>query len=71
MSQVDRRESRLQRFYTIHDVVLITTLSRATIYRKMARGTFPACVSISEGRVAWDARDVETWCESRRQEKPK
>jgi prophage regulatory protein len=68
MPQVDRRESRLQRFYTIHDVVLITTLSRATIYRKMARGTFPACVSISEGRVAWDARDVETWCESRRQE---
>jgi prophage regulatory protein len=71
MPQVDRRETRLQRFYTIHDVVLITTLSRATIYRKMARGTFPACVSISEGRVAWDARDVDAWCESRMQEKPR
>jgi prophage regulatory protein len=68
MTQVDRRESRLQRFYTIHDVVVITTLSRATIYRKMASGTFPACVSISEGRVAWDACDVETWCDSRKLE---
>jgi|tagenome__1003787_1003787.scaffolds.fasta_scaffold18187069_2 prophage regulatory protein len=66
MVQDDRRKFRLQRFYTIHDVILITTLSRATIYRKMASGTFPARVSISERRVAWDAHDVETWCESRK-----
>jgi prophage regulatory protein len=65
MPQAEKRESHLHRFCTIREVVLITTLSRATIYRKMANGGFPMCVSISEDRVAWIARDVDEWCENR------
>jgi prophage regulatory protein len=65
MRQIEQPESRIHRFYTIREVMVITTLSRATIYRKMATGTFPACISISEGRVAWVDRDIEEWCESR------
>jgi len=65
MRQIEQRESRIHRFYTIREVIVITTLSRATIYRKMAAGSFPACISISEGRVAWLDRDIEEWCASR------
>jgi prophage regulatory protein len=65
MRQGDLNSGRLQRFYTVSEVVSITTLSRATIYRKMARGTFPLCVSISEGRIAWAARDIDEWCDAR------
>lgn len=65
MRQVEKQQAGHPKFYAIHEVVSITTLSRATIYRKMAQGTFPVSVPISEGRVAWPARDIEEWCESR------
>ena len=65
MRQDEQRKTWIQRFYTVSEVVAITTLSRATIYRKMAQGTFPACVSISEGRVAWTAREIDEWCDAR------
>lgn len=61
----DRQNKALRRFYTMGEVEAITSLSRATIYRKMARGTFPASVPISEGRIGWDTRTVDEWCEDR------
>jgi prophage regulatory protein len=45
-------------------VTTLTTLSRATIYRKMEDGTFPRALKIGKSRVAWRQSDVAQWqCE--------
>jgi prophage regulatory protein len=62
----ERSDKSLRWFYTVGEVEAITTLSRSTIYRKMAEGTFPASVPISEGRVGWDRQVIEEWCRARR-----
>ena len=62
----ERNNKSLRRFYTMGEVEAITSLSRATIYRNMTRGTFPASVQISEGRVGWERRAVDEWCEARK-----
>ena len=63
--ETERRNKSLRRFYSMGEVEAITSLSRATIYRKMANRTFPAAVRISEGRVGWERRAVDEWCEGR------
>ena len=63
--KTDRMNKSLRRFYTMGEVEAITSLCRATIYRKMGQGTFPTSVPISAGRVGWDKRAVEEWCEQR------
>jgi len=63
--EIERRDKGLRRFYTMGEVEAITSLSRATIYRKMAQGTFPQSVPISEGRVGWEKQAIGTWCEER------
>lgn len=52
-------------FWSLRDVIRQTGLSRATIYRYVARGVFPQRLQIGPGRVAWRARDVIRWMESR------
>ena len=42
-------------------VQALTTLSRATIYRKCRARTFPQPYSLSENRHAWRALDIEAW----------
>ena len=54
----------MRRFYSIGEVEAITSLSRSTIYRKVAAGTFPSQVAISVGRIGWDRRAVDQWCEA-------
>ena len=39
----------------------VTTLSRSTLYRLMARGEFPKPVAISPNRIAWRVADVHDW----------
>jgi prophage regulatory protein len=63
--ETERKNKSLRRFYSIGEVEAITSLSRATIYRKMADGTFPSSVPISKGRVAWERETVDEWCEAR------
>ena len=63
--EVERRNKSLRRFYTVGEVEAITSLSRATIYRKMSEGTFPSSVAISQGRVGWDRQAVDEWCEAK------
>jgi prophage regulatory protein len=48
---------------TIGQVMCITSLARATIYRKMRTGAFPAQIRLQpgRGRVAWRRSDVERW----------
>lgn len=55
-----------------HDVLLRlpdvrrrVALSRATIYRLMRVGQFPAAVRLTTRSVAWRAADVDHWINSR------
>ena len=38
-----------------------TGLSRSTIYRKIAEGTFPAQLKISTNGVGWRESDINRW----------
>ena len=49
------------RFLSLRSVKDQTSLSRSTVYRLQALGTFPASVPLG-GRVAWVADEVEAWC---------
>lgn len=46
---------------SIKDVARETSLHRATIYRRIASGTFPAPRSLGGRRVAWREVDIEAW----------
>jgi prophage regulatory protein len=63
--ETERKDKTLRRFYTVGEVEAITTLSRSTIYRRMAQGSFPKAVEISAGRVGWDKRSIDDWCNAR------
>jgi prophage regulatory protein len=41
-----------------------TSLSRTTIYKKIAAGTFPPSTPISDGLVAWYQSDIDAWVSS-------
>jgi len=42
-------------------VLAHTGLSRSTIYRKMAEGTFPAQMKISANGTGWHESDINRW----------
>lgn len=50
-----------ERFYSYREVCELTTLSRTTIWRLRRREAFPAPKKMSNGRIAWRARDVIAW----------
>jgi prophage regulatory protein len=54
-----------QEFWTEKKVAEVTTLSRATIGRKVAAGEFPKPIRISERRKAWTPDSVRTWIADR------
>ncbi|TDW65388.1 AlpA family transcriptional regulator [Novosphingobium sp. PhB55] len=54
----DRRRESLLR---LAEVMGRTGLSRTTIYNRMKAGTFPHCLRISAGLVAWYESDVDAW----------
>ena len=41
-----------------------TGLSRSTIYRKMADGTFPPKLKISTNGAGWHESDINLWIEN-------
>jgi predicted DNA-binding transcriptional regulator AlpA len=61
----------LDRLLTRREVEVLTSLSKQMIYRKIAEGTFPKPVVISEDRngrptrVAWSALELKGWRDSR------
>ncbi|MFM1816425.1 MAG: hypothetical protein RLZ98_3120 [Pseudomonadota bacterium] len=55
----------VDRLLTIREVVVVTGLSKSTLYRMQAEGLFPRARKISKGRVAWRASDVENWIEEK------
>lgn len=42
-------------------VMQFTSLSRATVYRRVKDGTFPKPIKIGENRVVWRPEDLESW----------
>jgi prophage regulatory protein len=48
-------------FYRLRDVVRICALSRSTIYRRIADGTFPSQVRLGPRASAWSSDALQTW----------
>ena len=53
-----RQPDRIIRFNTVR---ARTGLSRYTIYRKIAEGTFPAQLKISTNGAGWRESDINRW----------
>ena len=47
------------------EVIEMTGISRATIYRKMAEGLFPQSVRLGPNAVAWRLSEILAWIASR------
>ena len=52
-----------ERIVRMKTVLYRTGLSRATIYRKIADGTFPSQVRISVNGAGWRESDIDCWIE--------
>lgn len=53
--------SEPDRIIRLKTVLARTGLSRSTIYRKIAEGTFPAQIKISVNGAGWRETDVNGW----------
>lgn len=60
----------LDELLSLPDVMALTSLSRASIYRGMDRGLFPRSVRISRARIAWRASEVNVWLRALPQSAP-
>lgn len=49
------------RIVRLNTVLSRTGLSRSTIYRKIAEGTFPAQIRISVNGAGWRESDINRW----------
>lgn len=61
----DSKAAEPDRLIRLPEVVAMTGLSRSTIYRYMAAGTFPLAVDLGENAVAWWWSEVEAWRRAR------
>lgn len=53
--------SEPDRIIRLKTVLARTGLSRSTLYRKIAEGTFPAQIKISVNGAGWRESDVNRW----------
>ena len=53
--------SNTERIIRLKTVLDRTGLSRSTIYRKIAEGTFPSQVKISVHGAGWHESDINRW----------
>lgn len=53
------------RFLRIKEVIQLTGLSRASIYRAMDDGSFPISVHLTEKSVGWKDTEIYEWMNSR------
>lgn len=52
------------------EVYARTTLSRASIWRRVREGTFPPPVTLGYNRICWRAADVDAWIEAQQSNPP-
>lgn len=50
----------------LKDVIAMTSLSKASIYRQLKEGTFPAPVRLGPRAVSWILSEIEEWIESKK-----
>lgn len=48
-------------FYRLRDVIRITSLSRSTIYRRVAEGRFPSPIHLSGRASGWPSSALQHW----------
>lgn len=48
-------------FYRLREVTRICALSRSTIYRRIAEGTFPAQIRLGRRASAWSSEALQAW----------
>ncbi|TIM70591.1 MAG: AlpA family phage regulatory protein [Mesorhizobium sp.] len=53
--------SEPDRIVRLRTVLARTGLSRSTMYRKIAEGTFPAQIKISVNGAGWRESDINLW----------
>lgn len=46
------------------DVIVMTGMTKSTIYAKIKNGEFPRPLKISDRHVAWDKHEVNGWIEA-------
>ena len=54
----------IDRLLPMTKVMDLTSFSKATVYRKIADGSFPAPRKIGKSRVAWLEADIAGWIRS-------
>lgn len=59
------RRMNIRRYLLVHEVIERIRLSRSTIYRQIAAGSFPAPYSLSENRAGWLESEIDNWCRTR------
>ncbi|AMK16777.1 prophage CP4-57 regulatory protein [Sphingobium sp. MI1205] len=59
VDQTSRSSSSLLR---LPEVLRRTGLKRSTLYNKIAAGSFPSQIQISNNCTAWRESEIETWC---------
>ena len=52
---------QLERYLREEQVLEVTTLSHATLWREIKAARFPAQVRLSPGRVGWRASEIQRW----------
>lgn len=57
------------RLIRLKEVMHVTGLARATIYKYMDEGTFPKSVPLGGRAVAWEESQVEDWILERLRER--
>ena len=53
------------RILRLPEVLRITGLSRASIYRLVRSSTFPPSVKLTARTIGWYSTDIETWIAAR------
>ena len=52
-------------FYRVNELRKILSVSRASIYNWLNKGTFPKPIKISDSVTVWRKSDIEDWISSR------
>ena len=60
-SPVRKHANAAPAFYRIADVLRITALSRATLYRRIADGRFPQPVHLGGRACGWTPEALQAW----------
>lgn len=60
-SDASKAMTAVPAFFRIADVMRITALSRATVYRRIADGIFPAPVHLGGRACGWTPKALQAW----------